>query len=272
MNNIDNQYHAVIELAKEVGALQKQYFRSKTLQIGTKSTAVDMVTEADLACDHLIVNRLQALFPNDDILSEEQGIHPVDGANKSDYIWIIDPLDGTTNFSIGHPIFAVSIARWYKEEPQFGVVYVPMLDELFYAQKGKGAYMNHERMMCSKRTHLGEAVIGTGFPYNRATAVNNNAENIARMVPKVKGLRRLGAAAYDLCLVAAGIYDGFWELRLAKWDMAAGWLMISEAGGTCLITVENSQYNFIAGSSEICNRLKEVVCMDNNAVVFHENK
>lgn len=264
MDKIDVQYHAVIQLAKEVGALQKTYFRSKTLQIGTKSTTVDMVTEADLACDHLIVNQLKMLFPNDDILSEEQGANSVSSANKSAYNWIIDPLDGTTNFSIGHPIFAVSIARWHNEEPEFGVVYVPMLDELFYAQAGRGAYMNHEQISCSICERLDASVIGTGFPYDRATAVNNNAKNIAQMVPRVKGLRRLGAAAYDLCLVAAGIYDGFWELRLAKWDMAAGWLMIKEAGGAFLYTVENDQYNVIAGSKEICNQLKAIVCMDNN--------
>ena len=266
MEKIDAQYHAVIELAKEVGALQKKYFRSKSLQIGTKSTAVDMVTEADLACDHLIVNRLKALFPNDDILSEEQGAHAVDAENQSTYTWIIDPLDGTTNFSVGHPIFAVSIARWHNEAPEFGVVYVPMLDELFYAQAGRGAYMNHEQISCSTRVTLGDSVIGTGFPYDRATAINNNAKNIAQMVPRVKGIRRLGAAAYDLCLVAAGIYDGFWELRLAKWDMAAGWLMIKEAGGTFLFSVENNQYNVITGSDAICNQIKEIVCMDNNRV------
>lgn len=263
MENIDVQYHAVVELAIEVGALQKKYFRSESLKIGTKSTAVDMVTEADLACDYLIVERLKTLFPNDDILSEEQGAHTVEDKKTAKAMWIIDPLDGTTNFSIGHPIYAVSIARWINDVPEFGVVYVPMLDEIFYTQAGRGAYMNHQRIFCSVREKLAECVIGTGFPYDRATAQNNNAKNIAKMVPKVKGIRRLGAAAYDLCLVAAGIYDGFWELRLAKWDMAAGWLMIKEAGGTFLYETENNQYNVIAGAHAICSQLKAIVCMDN---------
>lgn len=261
--SIDSEYHDVISLALKIGELQKRYFRSNNFEITTKSTDVDMLTEVDLACDHLITERLLEWFPNDTILSEEQGYQPVDESMKSGCTWIIDPLDGTTNFSIGHPIFAVSIARWQGDVPLFGVVYVPMLDELFYAAYGKGAYMNHARIWGSKRSVLRESVLATGFPYDRATAENNNSENAAIMIPKVKGIRRLGAAAYDLCLVAAGIYDAYWELRLGKWDLAAGILMITEAGGEFSYVEEDSKFNVVAGAPALCQQIKALVNMTN---------
>ncbi|OJV63187.1 MAG: hypothetical protein BGO41_10845 [Clostridiales bacterium 38-18] len=264
---IDKQYEAVIALAKEAGTLQMHFFRSDSLSIETKSTSVDMVTEADIACDKLIVSRLKELFPGDQILSEEQGYQP--NAAASDYEWIIDPLDGTTNFSIGHPIFAVSIARWYKNKPEFGVVYVPTLEEIYFAQRGEGAYrvvkdQSPVRLCASTQSELGKSVLATGFPYDRATAKNNNSQNIATMVPLVKGLRRLGAAAYDLCLVAAGVYDAFWELRLGKWDLAAGALMITEAGGEFNYHYDAERYNVISGSSEICKAIEGKVYLSNN--------
>ena len=263
MKNISQLYWAVIELAKEAGNIQREKFRMKDLKIETKSTVVDMVTEVDIACDHLIVNRLKQLFPDDAILSEEQGVQALHSQNESGYTWIIDPLDGTTNYSIGHPIFAVSIARWYQDTPVFGVVYLPMLDEIYYAEKGKGAYANQNRLHCSSKTKLVESVLATGFPYDRATSENNNSKNIEKMIPLVKGVRRLGAAAYDLCLVAAGIYDAYWELRLSKWDMAAGSLMISEAGGECTYTEENGKYNVVAGAPELCQQIKTICNMTN---------
>lgn len=264
MTKINSIYEPVIALAKEAGALQKESFRKKGLVVETKSTSVDMVTEVDLACDALIVQRLKQLFPNDLILSEEQGIQPHDVNNHSEFQWIIDPLDGTTNYSIGHPIFAVSIARWKNETPEFGVVYVPMLDELYVAERGRGAYWNDQLLSCSTESLLNRSVLATGFPYDRATAENNNAANAATMIPLVKGIRRLGAAAYDLCLVAAGIYDAYWELRLAKWDLAAGRLMIEEAGGTFWSFEEEGKYNVITGSKAICDQLHLLVDMRNS--------
>lgn len=261
MKTIDKSYLPVIDLAKEAGALQKAYFRTNDFKITTKSTDVDMLTEVDIACDHLIVDGLRALFPDDAILSEERGYQPAD--SKSTYTWIIDPLDGTTNFSIGHPIFAVSIARWQGSQPIFGVVYVPMLDEIYYAEFGKGAYRGETRLTASNKVLLKESVLATGFPYDRATAANNNSENVAAMVPKVKGLRRLGAAAYDLCLVASGVYDAYWELRLGWWDMAAGSLLITEAGGQCTYEIYEDKYNLVAGAPELCRQLKECINMTN---------
>lgn len=262
MNHIDKIYYDIIDLAREAGAIQRDSFRSENLTISTKSTSVDMLTEVDLACDRLIVNRIRALFPNDTILSEEQGFAALE-EEHSGFTWIIDPLDGTTNFSIGHPIFAVSIARWFGEIPEFGVVYVPMLDEMYYAERGKGAYLNGKRLIASNETLLSQSVLATGFPYDRATCRNNNSENIAKMIPKVKGIRRLGAAAYDLCLVAAGVYDGYWELRLGKWDMAAGYLMILESGGLCEFSEEEGKFNLLAGAPEICVQIKKIVNLTN---------
>ncbi len=257
--SINPIYKAVLEVAVEAGNIQKSAFRTSSFKIETKSSAVDFVTEVDLKCDRYIVDQLKELFPEDDILSEEQGFHKSGGRHQ----WIIDPLDGTTNFSIGHPIFAVSIARWDDKGPLFGVVYVPMLNELFYAERGNGAYLNHERINCSTCDQLNRAVLGTGFPYDRASARNNNGENIKKMIPLVKGVRRLGAAAYDLCLVAAGVLDAFWELRLAKWDMAAGMLLILEAGGSFYMTEANQKYNVIAGNEALVNVISDIVDLEN---------
>lgn len=259
---ISSIYEGVVTIAKNAGEIQRASFRTGSFKIETKSSAVDFVTEVDMKCDQYIVDQLKQMFPEDEILSEEQGLQLTKGHDNK-YQWIIDPLDGTTNYSIGHPIFAVSIARWDDQGPVFGVVYVPMLDELFYAERGCGAYLNHERIQSSSCTQLNKAVVGTGFPYDRATARNNNGDNIRKMTPLIKGTRRLGAAAYDLCLVAAGVLDAFWELRLAKWDMAAGMLMITEAGGSFYMTEENQKYNVIAGNDVLINAIKDVVDLEN---------
>lgn len=256
---LDTCYEQVIELAKEIGLYQKSFFRSKAFSVATKSSSVDMVTEVDVACDQKIVKAIQKWFPDDAILSEEQGYKE----GTSAYTWIVDPLDGTTNFSIGLPIFAVSIARWQGETPEFGVVYVPMLDELFVAQSGRGAYHNGQKIKASNKKHLAQSVLATGFPYDRATAANNNSENIQKMIPLVKGIRRMGAAAYDLCLVGAGIFDGFWELRLGKWDLAAAKLVILEAGGVFYAHEDKGKYNVLCGSPEICAAIDEVVNLNN---------
>lgn len=262
MYNIDETYWPVIDLAKQIGAYQKSYFRTKDMKISTKSTDVDIVTEVDMACDRMIVDQLRSWFVSDTILSEEQGLSSAAG----DFSWIIDPLDGTTNFSIGHPIFAVSIARWKNDQPVFGVVYVPMLDELFYAQLGKGSYMNNVQISKKNSVKMGQAVLGTGFPYDRATAPNNNSDNVAKMVPKVKGIRRLGAAAYDLCLVAAGVLDAYWELRLGKWDLAAGMLIITEAGRQFTFTENEGKYNVVCGDELLCQTLIDQLNMENGII------
>jgi myo-inositol-1(or 4)-monophosphatase len=256
------EYDPVVDLMRAVGSYQKEAFKRRDFDIHTKSSAVDLVTEIDIGSDQKLTAGIREMFPEDGILSEEQGGY----AGSSAYEWIIDPLDGTTNFSIGHPIFAISVARWLGDQPVFGAVYLPMLDVLYTAELGKGAYEGDRKLMASSQTELSSSVLGTGFPYDRATAVNHNGENIKRLVPRVKGLRRLGAAAYDLCLVAAGVYDAFWELRLAKWDLAAGQLMIEEAGGVFTASCEAGKYNVIAGSKPLCDQLAALVSMRNDSV------
>lgn len=255
---LDEKYLAVIELAKQVGAYQKACFRNPNLLIESKSTAIDLVTEVDVYCDKRLVETLKELFPEDDILSEEQGLHDVGGAHT----WVIDPLDGTTNFSIGLPIFAVSIARMKEGKPIFGVIYVPMLEDLFVAEKGKGAWLNEKPCSVSQSDELRKSVLATGFPYDRATAKNNNSKNIEQMIPKVKGIRRMGAAAYDIALVGAGILDGFWELRLALWDIAAAWLVVAESGGHMQVLEKSGAYTVICGNEKICEKIKAVVTLD----------
>lgn len=259
---ISSEYIEVVQLSKVAGEIQRESFRTNSFKIQTKSSVADLVTEVDIKCDRFIVDQLKRLFPEDQILSEEQG-HYVPEGKKSAYKWIIDPLDGTTNYSVGVPIFAVSIARWRENEPVFGVVYVPMLDELFYAEKGRGAYNNLERIQISDCNQLERAVIGTGFPYDRATARNNNGNNIQKMIPLIRGVRRLGAAAYDLCLVAMGVLDAFWELRLAQWDLAAGMLIIQEAGGTFYYEETGQRYNVIVGNKVLVDAIKEIVDLEN---------
>ena len=263
MYNIEFEYWKVIDLAKQAGELQKRAFRTQNFKVSTKSSEVDMLTEVDLACDHLITEQLKAWFPNDHILSEELGAQFSTQKTTGQRLWIIDPLDGTTNFSIGHPIFAVSIALWKEGVPEFGVVYVPMLDEVYYAQKGLGAFRGSERLWASKGNRLSESVLATGFPYDRATAENNNSDNVKTMIPLVKGIRRLGAAAYDLSLVASGVYDAYWELRLGQWDLAAGILLIREAGGFFEYSVEAGKYNVVAGSERLCKEIKNRVNLKN---------
>ena len=256
---ISEIYKPIIELAIQIGEFQKEAFETKTFEIHTKSSDVDLVTEIDLESDKRIVKTISQHFIGDSILSEEEGLK----VGSNDYQWIIDPLDGTTNFSIGHPIFAISIARWKSDDPIFGLVYVPMLNALYIAEKDKGAYFNGKRIAISHQVDLKKSVIGTGFPYDRATATNNNGENVRKIVPMVKGIRRLGAAAYDLCLVASGVYDAFWELRLSKWDLAAGKLMILESGGSWHEFVENDKYNIVTGSATLCDQLNHELNLRN---------
>lgn len=246
--------------AREVGNIQKEYFKSNNLLINTKSTGVDLVTEVDELSDKHILDCIKENYPLHGILSEESGQADV----KSDYLWIVDPLDGTTNYAQGLPIFATSIALKYKDETILGVVYSPIVDQLFEAAKGKGAYLNGEKIVVGNKKELNKCVLGTGFPYDRAIHKDNNANYFAHFVPMVRGLRRMGAAAYDLANVAAGNLDGFWELNLSPWDIAAGELIIEEAGGKVIFLKEKRGISLVAGNEVICQKiLKEIEYIDN---------
>ncbi len=215
-----------IAWAREAGEVQLKYFRSSHLNIRAKFNDSDIVTEADKASEQVIINNINRTYPQHAILSEEMGGNAI----ESDYRWIIDPLDGTTNFSNGLPLFSVSIAVEYRGEVIVGVVYAPYLDEMFHAVKGGGAWLNGKPIAPSGKESLSHSVVTTGFPVDKDITTDNNLDNVSRVLPRVRGMRRLGSAAIDLCYVAAGFLDGYWEMNLHTWDVAAGQLIVQEAG------------------------------------------
>jgi myo-inositol-1(or 4)-monophosphatase len=194
---------------------------------------IELVTEFDRRAEDLILGRIRRAFPGCRILSEESGLSGTGGGKpleSGEPIWLVDPLDGTTNFAHGLPIFSVSIALRENGRTRLGVVYDPARKEVFWAERGKGAYCGTERMRASGTADLGRSLLVTGFPYDAWTNPENNVDQFAAFTVRCQGVRRLGSAAIDLAYVAAGRFDGFWELRLAPWDVAAGGLIAEEAG------------------------------------------
>ena len=186
----------------------------------------DFVTEIDRGAEKIIINTLKNVFPDHAFLGEETGQQ-----GEGDFLWIIDPLDGTTNFLHGLPHFAVSIALQHKGVLEQAVVYDPLRQELFTASKGKGALLNNRKIRVSSKNSLDGALLGTGFPYRDETAMINFIDSFKALFPTIAGIRRAGVASLDLAYVACGRLDGFWEYNLKPWDIAAGALLIQEAGG-----------------------------------------
>jgi myo-inositol-1(or 4)-monophosphatase len=215
-------------IAREAGALLLTYFQQR-LKIEYKGDA-DLVTAADRAAEALIRERITQQFPSHDVLGEEQGLND----QGSDYRWYVDPLDGTTNFAHGYPVFAVSMALEHRDSQQArriaGVVYDPTRDELFTAEQGKGAHLNGKPIHVSKIAQLKECLVATGFPSHKRHK-NPNIHFYHQITLRTHGVRRAGSAALDLCNVASGRFDGFWEFNLNPWDTAAGVLIVEEAGG-----------------------------------------
>ena len=214
-------------IAREAGALLMQFFH-QGLKIEYKGDA-DLVTAADRASEVLIRDRVRQKFPSHDVLGEEQGLNDQGG----DYRWYVDPLDGTTNFAHGYPVFCVSIAlehRAVEATRIAGVVYDPTRDELFTAEQGRGAQLNGKPIRVSKAAHLKECLLATGFPSHKRHK-NPNIHFYHQITLRTHGVRRAGSAALDLCNVASGRFDGFWEFNLNPWDTAAGVLIVEEAGG-----------------------------------------
>ena len=217
-------------IARQAGALLRYYFE-RPRGSNHKQTRVDLVTEADRASEQLIVEALQKAFPQHHIVGEEGGGYGP-APEETPYHWYVDPLDGTTNFAHRFPVFAVSLALSGPDmQPLLGVVYDPMRDEVFKAQRGHGATLNGRPLHVSTVDDLAEALVVTGFPYNRWTAADNNVTTFGHFVRRVQGVRRVGAAALDLCWVAAGRFDVYWERGLQPWDGQAGMLCVLEAGG-----------------------------------------
>ena len=213
-----------IDVAREAGALLLEHLHGP-LEIREKSQRADIVTLADAASERLVVERLQAAYPSATILTEETGLH----AGTSQERWIVDPLDGTTNFAHGYPLWNVSIAYERGGELVAGVVYAPAMHELFVAERGAGAELNGSPIRVSAVGRLGDALTCTGF---YPAAFERNGAQFAAVSHRAQAVRRDGSAALDLAYVACGRFDGFWEFDLHAWDVAAGTLLVTEAGGT----------------------------------------
>lgn len=220
---------ATIKAAREAGRIQLNYFGKKK-QIISKG-GIDIVTNADIECENQVVSFLKEKFPEHGFVLEEGKDIKESDNDKDKYVWYIDPIDGTTNYAHNVPHFCVSIALEKNTELVVGVVFDPIKNELFYAEKGKGAFLNEKEINVSGVLELDKSIVATGFPYERKDNTINNSREFCRVMPNVAGIRRFGSAALDLCYVATGRFDGYWELTLKPWDYLAGKLIIEEAGG-----------------------------------------
>lgn len=218
-----------LELARGAGALLMEHFgRLRPSQITSKDVERDLVTAADVAAERWIVERLRARFPDHAIEAEEE---TRDARRGDDLRWFLDPIDGTINFVHGLPAFCVSMGLYHGDEPLLGVVHAPRLNETFHATRGGGAFLDGRPIHVSQTRELKDAILATGFPYRRSEVAHDNLANFGRFFHSIRGERRFGSAALDLCYVAAGRLDGYWELHLAPHDVAAGALIVREAGG-----------------------------------------
>jgi len=215
-----------IEIARAAGDLLRRELLAPR-RIAYKGSPTNLVTEMDARAEALIVDRLLGAFPDDAVLAEERGAQP----GRSGRRWIIDPIDGTTNYAHGLPAYAVSIALAVGRRVELGVVYDPSHDELYVAERGGGAFCNERRLAVSRTSTLDASLLTTGFPYDIRVNPDNNLKEYATFATRSRAVRRFGSAVLDLAWVAAGRYDGFWELRLGPWDVAAGGLLVEEAGG-----------------------------------------
>ena len=215
-----------LRAAHEGGAVLMKYFGKITSV--THKGEIDLVTEADKEAELTIISIIKAAYSHHRILAEETG----ESGSTSSCKWIIDPLDGTTNYAHGYPCFCVSIAVELEGEVRYGVVYDPLRKELFTAEKGTGAYLNGNLLKVSSMQSLNSSLLCTGFPYDIRQDPESNLHHFSRFLMKAQAIRRDGTAALDLCYTAAGRFDGFWEQKLRPWDVAAGSLIVAEAGGT----------------------------------------
>jgi myo-inositol-1(or 4)-monophosphatase len=224
----------------------------------TKKSHADYVSEVDRAAERIIIEALQQAYPKHAILAEESGAQ-----GESEYVWIIDPLDGTTNFLHGVPQYAVSIGLQHNGVMTQAVVYDPTSNDLFTATRGSGAYLNDKRLRVSKRKEMADSLIGTGFPYTRFENMQAYMAIFGELMQKTAGLRRPGAASLDLAWVAAGRYDGFFETGLKPWDIAAGALLITEAGGIVSDLAGNQNFmtsgHVCAGNPFIQEQLLQII-------------
>lgn len=231
-----------IAIALKAGEILRSYFGNLSI-VRQKSTYWDLVTEADLASEAYIIKSIKDEFPHHTILSEEAGLIQDE---ESTYQWFIDPLDGTTNFTHQYPMFSISMGLVVNQVPTIGIVYNPISNELFVASRGKGATLNGKPIKVSAVDQLEKSLLGTGFAYDRKETSENNYAEFCHITNMSQGVRRGGSAALDLAFVAAGRLDGYWERGLKPWDIAAGILLVQEAGGKCT-SYEGSALDLVSG-------------------------
>ncbi|HEY5862103.1 MAG TPA: inositol monophosphatase family protein [Casimicrobiaceae bacterium] len=256
-----------VKAARRAGNIINRGARDLDLLTVTAKGPKDFVSEVDHAAEAAIVETLLSAYPDHAVLAEEgtrKGANP-----DADYVWIIDPLDGTTNFLHGFPQYCVSIALAHRNVVQQGVIYDPVRNDLFTATRGRGAFLNDRRIRVSRRTQLRECLIGTGFPFRDGSYLDTYLQMMKTMITHTAGLRRPGAAALDLAYVAAGFYDGFWEVGLNPWDVAAGSLLVLEAGG--LIGDLAGNDNYLHGGQVIAANPKVFAQMIATLAPFRED-
>ncbi len=244
----------VKRVAYDVGSYQKNMIDSG-FEVDLKSNDIDFVTEVDKTSENIILERVLDLVQGSGFLAEESGLQ----TNDSDYIWVIDPLDGTTNYVNGFPIYTVAIGLKYKGEVVLGVVYSPELDYMFSAIKGEGAYLNDKRIVVSKKDTLDGAFLASGFPYSKKTD-DRFITYFASTITKLSGFRRSGSAAFDLCLIAKGVFDVYYEVSISEWDYSAASIIVREAGGELLQykNYEKGKDFIIAGNEKIMSEIIDV--------------
>lgn len=250
-----------VDMAKQMKmwmreAGKEQIRRLQTpVKMSSKTSEIDLVTEVDIWTEQFLLERIQSTYPSHRILTEESGSY----ANESDYEWVIDPIDGTVNYAHGFPLFSISAALKYKQEPIVGLVYIPMLNEMYEAIKGNGAFLNGKQIFVSSIERLAQAVVATGFPYDRATDPDNNVNYFKGVILNIGGIRRTGSAAIDLCQVAAGRFDGYWEFKLNPWDVEAGLLLVKEAGGKTKRIQQEKGTFVLVGNESIFHQLDRLL-------------
>ena len=246
-----------------------KYFGNVT-SLEKKSTNIDLVTKADTESEKYIINQITKKYPNHSILAEESG----NTSNNSEYLWIIDPLDGTTNFTHNLPIFAVSIGLVKKNKGTIcAVVYNPAADKCFYAEQGKGSFLNNKAIKCTSSNTLSDSLLATGFPYLHDKRYDISFNIFKDFYDKTRGIRRLGAASLDLCFVAMGRFDGFYEYELKPWDICAGALIVNESGGNVTdwdgSKVPFSGSRILATNSKIHSKMIEILTKKEYQLFFN---
>jgi len=244
--------NTAVKAARRAGNLINRGALNLDRLVIERKRPMDFVTEIDKAAEQAIIEALHDAYPDHAILAEESGASA--GHDSAEYVWVIDPLDGTTNFIHGFPQYAVSIACMHRGQLQHGVIYDPVHNDLFTASRGKGAFLNDRRIRVSKAAKLEEGLIGTGLPFGDSRHLTRYLRILREVMVRAPGVRRAGAAALDLAYVAAGRLDGFWEIGLKPWDMAAGALMVLEAGG--LVSDWNGDEHWMEGGDIVCGAPK----------------